>query len=66
MNTDMLKEMKEYGMEIENHTAYHFELGSIFEDQRMTIEDGQTFLKENIEQKVSFYVIQQVNMMILL
>ena len=49
MNTDMLKEMKEYGMEIENHTAYHFELGgAALEDQRMTIEDGQTFLKENI------------------
>ena len=49
MNTDMLKEMKEYGMEIENHTAYHFELGGAsLEDQRMTIEDGQTFLKENI------------------
>ena len=46
---DMLKEMKEYGMEIENHTAYHFELGgAALEDQRMTIEDGQTFLKENI------------------
>ena len=49
MNTDMLKEMKEYGMEIDNHTAYHFELGGAdLEDQRMTIEDGQTFLKENI------------------
>ncbi|MCQ2969864.1 MAG: polysaccharide deacetylase family protein [Clostridium sp.] len=49
MNTDMLKEMKEYGMEIENHTAYHFELsGASMEDQKMTIEDGQAFLKENI------------------
>lgn len=49
MNTDMLKEMEEYGMKIENHTAYHFELGGAsFEDQRMTIEDGQAFLKDNI------------------
>lgn len=49
MSTDMLKEMKEQGMEIENHTAYHFELGgSSLADQKMTIEDGKEFLKENI------------------
>ena len=49
MSTDMLKEMKEHGMEIENHTAYHFELGGAsLADQKMTIEDGKEFLKENI------------------
>ena len=49
MSTDMLKEMKENGMEIENHTAYHFELGGAsLADQKMTIEDGKEFLKENI------------------
>lgn len=49
MSTEMLKEMKEYGMEIENHTAYHFELGgAALEDQKMTIEDGQAFLKDNL------------------
>lgn len=49
MSTDMLKEMKEQGMEIENHTAYHFELGGAsLADQKMTIEDGKEFLKENI------------------
>lgn len=36
-------------MEIENHTAYHFELGGAsLADQKMTIEDGKEFLKENI------------------
>ena len=49
MSTDMLKEMKEHGMEIENHTAYHLELGGAsLADQKMTIEDGKEFLKENI------------------
>ena len=42
MNTDMLKEMKEYGMEIENHTAYHFELGELLASKD-DIEDGKIF-----------------------
>lgn len=49
MSSNMLKEMKEYGMAIENHTAYHFELaGASISDQKMSIEDGMNYLKDVI------------------
>ena len=49
MSSDMLREMQDSGMEIENHTAYHFELGgAALSDQQMTIEDGKEYLKETL------------------
>lgn len=60
MSSDMLKEMKDAGMEIENHTAYHFELsGAALEDQKMSIEDGQAFLRDiiGVESKFLCYPV---------
>lgn len=55
MTSDMLREMKAAGMSIENHTAYHFELGGAsLEDQKQSIEDGQRYLNENIGVEGSF------------
>ena len=49
MSSDMLKEMKENGMEIENHTAYHLELNTLSrEEQVASIENAQVFLNDII------------------
>lgn len=49
MSTSMLKEMKEAGMEIENHTANHLELNNLSrEDAIDSIKRGQEFLRSVI------------------
>lgn len=49
MSTGMLKEMKEAGMEIENHTANHLELNNLSrEDAIDSIKRGQEFLRSVI------------------
>lgn len=49
MTSDMLKEMKSGGMEIENHTFYHFDLPTeSIEKQKESIKKGQDVLREKV------------------
>ena len=48
MSLDMLKEMRDAGMDLENHTAHHLDLSTLsYDDQLESIKSGQDFLKEN-------------------
>lgn len=49
MNSNMLKEMSEYGMGIENHTSRHIEFTNISrEDKIAIIKEGMEALKEKV------------------
>lgn len=49
MNSDMLKEMKDNGMGIENHTSRHIEFTNISRDEKaMIIQEGIDALKEKV------------------
>lgn len=49
MDSDMLKEMKDNGMAIENHTSRHIEFTNISRDEKATIiQEGIDALKEKI------------------
>lgn len=49
MNSDMLKEMSNNGMEIENHTSMHIEFTNISrEDKGVIIKDGMSELREKV------------------
>lgn len=64
MSIDMLKEMKEAGMEIESHTSNHLELNSLSrEDAYASIKNGQDFLKNviGVESKYLCYPVGRYN-----
>lgn len=49
MNSNMLKEMKDNGMGIENHTSRHMEFTNISRDEKaMIIQEGIDILKEKL------------------
>lgn len=49
MNLVMLKEMKDFGMAIENHTSNHLELNKLSKSEQISsIKDGQDFLRNTI------------------
>lgn len=49
MNSAMLKEMKDSGMAIENHTSNHLELNKLSKSEQISsIKDGQDFLRNII------------------
>ncbi len=49
MNSDMLKEMSNYGMGIENHTSRHIEFTNISRaDKALIIEEGIKTIKEKV------------------
>lgn len=49
MNSAMLKEMKDSGMAIENHTSNHLELNKLSKSEQISsIKDGQDFLRNTI------------------
>lgn len=49
MDSDMLKEMKDNGMAIENHTSRHIEFTNISRDEKATIiQEGIDALKEKV------------------
>lgn len=60
MNSDMLKEMKDHGMGIENHTSIHIEFTAISrEDKASIISDGAKALKDKagVESKFLCYPV---------
>lgn len=64
MASSMLKEMKDNGMQIENHTSNHLELNRLSkEEQRNSIKKGKEALKEklNIESKIFCYPVGKYN-----
>lgn len=55
MNLDMLKEMRDYGMYIENHTANHLELNTLSREGAFdSIKRGQEFIQENLGLKSEY------------
>lgn len=49
MSLDMLREMKEAGMDLQNHTAHHLDLSILsYDDQKESIKSGQDFLRDKI------------------
>ena len=55
MNLDMLKEMRDYGMYIENHTSNHLELNTLSRENAYdSIKRGQEFIQENLGLKSEY------------
>lgn len=55
MNLDMLKEMRDYGMYIENHTANHLELNTLSRENAYdSIKRAQEFIQEKLGLKSEY------------